>query len=226
MTTIKIKHRYTGAVLYECEAPDGMESVRQMRHALEKAAAAKADLSYADLSYADLRGSDLSYADLRYADLRDSDLCYADLSYADLRDSDLSYADLSYADLRYADLRDSDLCYADLSYADLRDSDLSYADLSYADLRGSDLGEGKKLVGDRPVLTIGPIGSRDGYLTAYLTESGVYVRAGRFFDTLDLFVDAVLTRHGDNKHGREYLAAVELIKAHAAIWMPENEVQP
>ena len=191
MTTIKIKHRYTGAVLYECEAPDGMESVRQMRHALEKAAAAKADLSYADLSYADLRGSDLSYADLRYADLRDSDLCYADLSYADLRDSDLSYADLSYADLR-----------------------------------GSDLGEGKKLVGDRPVLTIGPIGSRDGYLTAYLTESGVYVRAGRFFDTLDLFVDAVLTRHGDNKHGREYLAAVELIKAHAAIWMPENEVQP
>ena len=132
MTTIQIKHRNTGEVLYECDTPEGMESGLIMRD----------------------------------------------------------------ADLRYADLRD-------------------------ANLR-----EGKKLVGDRPVLTIGPIGSRYGYLTAYITESGVYVRAGCFFDTLDLFVDAVLTRHGDNKHGREYLAAVELIKAHAAIWMPEKEVQP
>lgn len=146
MTTIQIKHRHGGEVLYECDTPEGMESGLIMRHALEKAAAAKADLSHADLSD---------------------------------------------ADLRYADL-----------------------------------GEGKKLVGARPVLTLGPIGSRHDYTTAYLTEFGVYVRAGCFFDTLDLFVDAVLTMHGDNKHGREYLAAAEVIKAHAAIWMPEKEVQP
>ena len=187
MTTIQIKHRNTGDVLYECDTPEGMESGLIMRDA------------------------DLRYADLRDADLRDADLSGADLRDADLRDADLSGADLSYANLRYANLRGADLSYANLRYADLRDADLR---------------EGKKLVGDRPVLTIGPIGSRYGYLTAYITESGVYVRAGCFFDTLDLFVDAVLTRHGDNKHGREYLAAVELIKAHAAIWMPEKEVQP
>ena len=168
MTTIQIKHRNTGKVLYECDTPEGMESGLLMRHALEKAAAAKANL--------------------RGANLRDANLSYADLSGANLRDANLSYADLSYANLSYANL-----------------------------------GDGKKLIGERPVLIVGPIGSRDGYLTAYITESGVYVRAGCFFDTLDLFVDAVLTRHGDNKHGREYLAAVELIKAHAAIWMPDAD---
>ena len=176
MTTIQIKHRNTGEVLYECDTPEGMESGLLMRHALEKAAAAKADLLYADLRY-----------------------------------SNLSYANLSGADL---------------SGAALHGAYLHGANLRGADLHGANLSEGKKLVGDRPVLTIGPIGSRDSYLTAYITESGVYVRAGCFFNTLDLFVDAVLTRHGDNKHGREYLAAVELIKAHAAIWMPEKEVQP
>ena len=132
MTTIQIKHRNTGEVLYECDTPEGMESGLIMRD-----------------------------------------------------------ADLSDADLRYADLR-----------------------------------EGKKLVGDRPVLTIGPIGSRYGYLTAYITESGVYVRAGCFFDTLDQFEIAVEKKHGSNKHGCEYIAAVALIKAHAEIWTPKEEAQP
>ncbi len=147
----------------------------------------------------------------------------ADLSGADLRGANLRGANLSGADLSYADLSGADLSYVNLRGADLSYVNLRGADLRGADLRGANLREGKKLVGVRPVLTIGPIGSRDDYLTAYITESGVYVRAGCFFDTLDLFVDAVLTRHGDNKHGREYLAAVELIKAHVAIWMPDAD---
>ena len=201
MTTIQIKHRYSGAVLYECEAPEGMESGLKMRHALEKAVANGANLSYADLSYADLRGASLRCVNLGGANLRHSDLSYADLSYADL-----SYADLSYADLSYADL--------------------SYADLRSADLRSANLDEGKKLVGARPVLTVGPIGSRNDCTTAYLTESGVYVRAGCFFDTLDQFEIAVEKKHGSNKHGCEYIAAVALIKAHAEIWTPKEEAQP
>jgi uncharacterized protein YjbI with pentapeptide repeats len=156
---VQIKHRFTDAVLFECDVPDEIDSGLRVRHALEKATAARAylrdadlrgaglrgaDLSDADLSGADLRGAglrgaglsgaDLRGADLRGADLSDADLRGAGLRGADLRGADLSDADLSGADLRGADLRDADLSDADLSDADLRDADLSGADLSGADL--------------------------------------------------------------------------------------------
>ena len=87
----KIKHRYTGEVLFEGEA--GM-TTRQM---LEKATASRANLSGADLSRADLSGADLSGADLYKADLSGADLSRANLSGADLSGVDLSGADLSGA---------------------------------------------------------------------------------------------------------------------------------
>ena len=100
----EIKHRYTNAVLFECEAPEGLESGLAMHHALEKAVAAKADLRDADLSCADLRGADLRDANLRDANLRGADLRDANLRGANLRDANLRDADLRDADLRDADL--------------------------------------------------------------------------------------------------------------------------
>ena len=169
MSTIQIKHRHTGAVLFEGES--GMT----MRQTLEKATASKADLRSADLRYADLRS--------------------ADLSSADLRSADLSYADLSSADLRSADLRSADLSYADLS--------------------------GKKLIGNRPFFTIGPIGSRCDYMQAWITDSGVMIRAGCFFDTREKFEIALSAKHGDNEHGQEYRAALVLIDKHTELWTPK-----
>ena len=72
-------------VIFECDAPEGMESGLHMRHALERATAAQQDLSGADLSDADLRGANLRDADLRGANLRDADLSGANLRDADLR---------------------------------------------------------------------------------------------------------------------------------------------
>jgi len=95
---IQIKNRFTNAVIFECSAPDGLESGLHMRHALEQAVIAKTDLRGAYLSGADLRGAYLSGAYLSGADLRDADLRGADLRDADLRDADLSGADLSGAD--------------------------------------------------------------------------------------------------------------------------------
>ena len=108
--TIKIKRTLTGVVLFESEAPAGMDSSLHLRYALEKATQ----------SGADLRGADLRGANLRGADLRGADLSGADLSGADLRDADLRGANLSVADLRGADLRVANLRGADLSVADLR----------------------------------------------------------------------------------------------------------
>ena len=139
---IQIKHRWSGTVLFECEAPDNLDSGLHVRHCLERAMAAKADLRDADLRNADLRGADLRGADLR----------------------------------------------------------------------------GKKLVGDRPLLTIGPIGSRSDFVSAYLTNAGLMIRAGCFFNARDQFELKLAEAHGDNKHAQEYRAALVLIDMHAELW--------
>ena len=136
---------------------------------------------------------------------------------ANLRSANLSGADLSGANLDGADLDGANLYGANLRGADLRGADLYGADLYGADLRGA-YGKNLSLVGSRPVFMLGPIGSRCDYLTAYLTDAGVHVRAGCFFDTIEAFRAAVVAEHADNNHGREYMAAIAMIEAHAAIW--------
>ncbi len=136
--------------------------------------------------------------------------------------ADLGRADLRGANLGCANLRGANLGGAYLRGAYLRGADLRGADLRDADLRGADLGD-KPLAGDRPILQIGPVGSRSDYLVAYMTAEGVYVQAGCFFGALDDFRKAVSKTHGDSAHGREYRAAIAMIEAHAAIWMPAEE---
>ena len=60
--TIRIRRRYAEAVLFECDAPDVLDSGLHMRHALEKATGARANLSGANLRGANLRGADLDSA--------------------------------------------------------------------------------------------------------------------------------------------------------------------
>ena len=123
-----------------------------------------------------------------------------------------SGANLYGANLRGANLRGANLHGADLYGANLRG----------ANLHGADLHRGK-LVGARPFFTIGPIGSRSGHLQAFLTDKGVMIRAGCFFDTRNQFELRVAETHGMNKHGTEYLAALALIDAHAELWAPKSE---
>jgi uncharacterized protein YjbI with pentapeptide repeats len=104
---MQIKHRHTGAVLWEGECDN-------IREELQAAAKAKADLSGADLRGAYLSRANLSGADLRGAYLSRADLSRANLSGADLRDADLRGAYLSRANLSGADginpLRCTSLC--------------------------------------------------------------------------------------------------------------------
>ena len=204
MNEYTIKHRWTGVNLYT----GGGESLRDVVVAAVKSGA---DLSDANLSGANLRGADLSGADLGCADL----------SGAWLRGANLRGADLSGADLSGADLRGAWLSGADLGCADLSGADLSGAWLRGANLRGADL-SGDKLIGSRPVLQIGPIGSRADYLVAYITDTGIQIGAGCFYGTLDKFRASCAETHGDSIHGREYAAAIQLIEAHAALWTAET----
>ena len=128
--------------------------------------------------------------------------------------------------LRGADLRGANLYGADLRGANLYGADLLGANLYGADLRGANMGD-KKLIGERPILMIGPIGSRSDYFTAYITDAGVFLRAGCFFGSVDEFGDKCIQSHGDNEHAQEYAAALALIECHARLWAPEAKaVQP
>ena len=106
MSTIQIKHRYTGAVLYEHEPTDEQQaSGLAMRAALEAAVKCDAYLSDANLSDANLSDAYLRGADLSDAYLRDADLSDANLSGANL--SGANGADLAIAMTRI--LPDGDL---------------------------------------------------------------------------------------------------------------------
>lgn len=63
------------------------------------------------------------------------------------------------------------------------------------------------------LLVIGPIGSEDGHLTAFKDKNrNISVNRGCFNGTLEKFEKAVNRTHGDNKHGKMYRIAIELIK--------------
>jgi len=119
----------------------------------------------------------------------------------------------------------ANLCGADLYRADLSGANLSGADLSRANLYGADLSganlygaDQKKtiLVGECPVFQITPIGSRQSTLVAFNTDSGLLIKTGCFFGTIDEFAAAVKNSHSGSKFEREYLSAIELIKVRFA----------
>ena len=130
-----------------------------------------------------------------------------------------SRANLSRAYLSRAYLSRADLSYANLSGTDLSYANLSGTDLSYANLSGANLKNKEKLVGKRPVLQIGPIGSRCDYFVAYITDKGLRFDAGcQRQITREVFEARLAERHGENDHAAEYRAALALIDAHAEIW--------
>ena len=63
-------------------------------------------------------------------------------------------------------------------------------------------------------LVITPVGSENGSLTAFRTEveNEVKVNRGCFNDSLEVFEEAVKSKHGDNTHGKQYALTIALVK--------------
>ena len=131
-------------------------------------------------------------------------------------------ANLSGADLYGAYLRGAYLSGANLSGANLSGADLYGAYLSGANLSGANLSGERKLIGDRPYFSIGPIGSRMENLKLWLTDKGPFLQTGCFSGTFDEFRKNLGEEHGDNDHAEEYLVALLLCECHASIWTPKE----
>ena len=224
---VVIKHRYTDAVLFEYQPTEEQQaSGTAMRAALEAAASARVHLGDANLRGAYLGDANLGDANLRGANLRGANLRGAYLGDANLGDANLRGANLRGAYLGDANLGDANLGDANLRGAYLGDANLRGANLRGANLRGAYLGDANlgdaKLLGDRPVFIVGPIGSRCDYFTSYITDKGIYLRAGCFFGSVAEFTEKLHREHGENVHAQEYKAALELIQYHARLW-PTDE---
>ena len=122
-----------------------------------------------------------------------------------------------------ANLAGANLARAYLAGANLARANLAGAYLDGANLARANLDDKSELQGNRPILQIGPIGSRCAYFVAYLTNKGLRLRAGCFFGTRDEFEKKLSEEHDNNYHAKEYHAALAMIDAHAEIWTPKIE---
>ena len=115
---------------------------------------------------------------------------------------------------------------ANLAGANLDGANLAGANLDGANLDGANL-DGAKLAGAKgfkPFVCIGPIGSRLGTTTVFLSEDKI--RCGCFYGTLDAFEAKVRKTHADNPlHLAEYLGLVEYAKVLRAA-QPKGEATP
>ena len=205
---IQITARFTGLVLFEHEAENNT-----MKLTLEAAISARANLA----------GAYLACANLARANLARANLAGAYLAGAYLDGANLARANLAGAYLAGANLDGANLAGAYLDGANLAGANLDGANLARANLAGAYLADKSELQGDRPILQIGPIGSRCAYFVAYLTNNGLRLHAGCFFGTRDEFEKKLQDEHDNNDHAKEYRAALAMIDAHAEIWTPKLE---
>ena len=121
-----------------------------------------------------------------------------------------------------ANLCDANLCDANLCGADLRDTDLCDADLCGAYLTGAKVGKGggeATLVGSRPVVQIGPIGSRNDWLLVFWCgDAGVRISTGCQKQISEAhFLKRLAYRHGEgdqaNIHAQHYIEALAFAKS-------------
>ena len=223
-------------VLFECELSAEVQNKSlhvKTGFAIRLAIKEKANLGGADLGGAYLGGADLAGAYLAGAYLADADLADAYLRGADLGDAylrgvnlrdanlggaNLRGANLGGANLRGANLRDANLGGADLGGADLGGANLGGVNLGDAYLRGVNLGDAGKLIGERPILIIGNVGSDNSYLQAYNTDKGIFMKRGCFFGSLKEFKNAVEEKHKGTVHCDEYNNLINFVENHFKIW--------
>ena len=122
-----------------------------------------------------------------------------------------SGAILNGAILNGASLVGASLVGASLDGARLDGARLVGARLDGARLVGASLDGGERLTGARPILQIGPIGSRSDYLIAYNTHKGIRLRTGCFFGSVDQFRVKIEQTHNKTQHAADYEAALEFI---------------
>ena len=132
-----------------------------------------------------------------------------------------AHAYLAGANLVQANLAGASLAGANLARAYLAGANLTDANLTDANLTGAKVGKGgdeATLVGSRPVVQIGPIGSRNDWLLVFWCgDAGVRISAGCQKQISEAhFLKRLAYRHGEgdqaNIHAQHYIEAMAFAK--------------
>ena len=130
-------------------------------------------------------------------------------------------ANLGGANLRGANLGGANLGGANLRDANLRGANLGGANLGGANLRGAKVGTGgdqAALAGSRPIVQIGPIGSRNDWLLVFWCgDADVRISTGCQQQISEAhFLKRLVYRHGEgewaNIHAQHYIEALAFAK--------------
>ena len=163
--------------------------------------------------------SDLSGMYLRNIDFSGCDVRRMCCCRAKLKDCTFVGCDLRGVNFVCAELEDCNFANAYFT----NETVFTHAYVTDCLFTGARLAEAV-LVGDRPIFTLGPLGDKSRGLTAVLTDRGIYVRTGCHNSFLPAFIDAVKQKHRKgSQHRAEYMAAVQLIREYAKVWMPKRK---
>ena len=196
----EIKHRLTGAILFELET-------KNLKLCVEAAVKSGACLTGAFLEGACLEGADLTGAYLKNADLTNADLTGAYLKGAYLKGAYLTNADLKNACLEGACLEGAFLEGACLEGACLKNADLKGAFLKDACLKNADLKDAKNSELIKAQTEIVPIvGAFEGWKKC---QSGIVVR-------IHIPMKARRSNATGRKCRAEYVKVLEVIGADVA----------
>lgn len=84
---------------------------------------------------------------------------------------------------------------------------------------GMEVCDNAKITHESNILTIGPVGSRDDFITFFRDENDyIGVKCGCFSGNIDKFLKKVQEEHGENEHARIYRACVEIARMRLAKW--------
>lgn len=197
---------------------------------LRGAVFAGVNLQNANMSYADASKSAFFNCNLTGANMIATDLFEARVESSVLDEANMSRAGLLETRFQYCRLRGTNMEDVYFSGGKFTNSNFSGAKLSSALLDGVGLNgtcllgavleNTNKLVGNRPMIKIEHIGPNFENVLGFVTDRGLYLKVGDFLGNEESFKTMVAEKHGADKYGKMYMAALQLARTHAEIWAP------
>ena len=81
----------------------------------------------------------------------------------------------------------------------------------------ANIGEEASITMTYECIVLGPLGSRSAMMTAYVLNEIIQIGAGCFLDSIEKFESQVKEVHAGTRHEKEYLAALDYVRAKFAI---------
>lgn len=208
---MEINNYYTKEVIFKDDL------ITSSKELLEKAVKEKVPLVCADLRNLSLPNAILREGDFRYAKFDGSDCKGANFSEADLIGADLSNSCQSSTNYTAANISYSELWCVNFRHSNWTDIKNEGIRVKATKLSNVFLGEkyGKIIKCNIPFIQISPVGMYQDCLQAYRTDKGMFIKLGKFFDSVEKFEEQLKIMKQDKKDVVEYQEIIKMLQTMA-----------